>query len=203
VRVGFTTVKVILLIGLLTFLAFAALRHLPLLSSNALKGYLEARLQQQFNLPVHINRVRIGLLPDLRLRMLGLAVLDRDETTPLFQAKEVSAVVKLLPLVSKRVVLDSLLIQQPYAELCRDSTGMVRLRKGAAGLPATGNQLEALLAGLSARELLIKRGMLDIVDEQDPVYPVRLEFRDIHLLARSTAPYGFSFAEMRARLGVG
>jgi len=105
--------------GVGIFLAtFDADRYRPRLVNEA---------QRVLGRPVRVEHLALGWRGGLALQLKGLAIYEDERSTgePLLQVDEVSAVIRLLPLLRKEVQVSAILLDRPHAHLSRDAQGQI------------------------------------------------------------------------------
>ena len=136
---------------------------------NTYRGTIQTRLEQQVNRKVTLGNMDLGLLP-LRFRVANLAIADDPSfgsSRPFVQAQELSVSVKLLPLLSKSVQIDSLTLTRPNVELIKNAQGVWNFATLGPKEPA-GNKGGASNSDLSLGLLAIEDGQVAITDQQAP-----------------------------------
>ena len=177
--------KVAILIGVVVILIIlAAVVFVATINPNDYRGTIQARLEQQLNRKVGLGNMDLGLFPP-SFRVGNLSISDDprfNNSHHFIQTPELSVSVKLLPLLSKSVQIDSLNLQRPSVELIKDAHGVwnfATLGTGAAGEPPAGHTGTAKARPgtapssssserqqLSLGELAIKDGRVAITDLQ-------------------------------------
>src|SRR6516225_12307697 len=119
--------KVVILIGVVAILTIlAVVAFVATINPNDYRGTIQARLEQQVNRKIEFGNMDLRLFP-LRFRVAYLSVSDDprfNSNRPFIQTEELSVSVKLLPLLSKSVQIDSLALQRPSVELIKNGTGV-------------------------------------------------------------------------------
>jgi AsmA protein len=177
--------KIAILIGVVVLLIIlAAVAFVATINPNDYRGTIQARLEQQLDRKVGLGNMDLGLFP-LRFRVANLSISDDPRfngSHPFIQTQQLSVSVKLLPLLSKSVQIDSLALQRPSVELIKNAQGVwnfATLGTGAAGEPPPGHTGTAKAPPgtapssssseqqqLSLGELAIEDGQVAITDLQ-------------------------------------
>jgi len=133
---------------------------------NDYRGTIQTKLEQQLGRKVTLGNMELGLFP-LRFRVFNLAIAEDPKfgTRAFIQTQELSVSVKLLPLLSKSVEVDSLSLDRPSVELIKDAQGVWNFaslgQKTPAAAPSSSQQ------PFSLGELAINDGQVAITDLQD------------------------------------
>jgi AsmA protein len=134
---------------------------------NDYRATVQTKLEQQLDRKVALGNMDLGLFP-LRFRVANLSISDDpkfNSKLPFVQTQELSVSVKLLPLLSKSVEVDSLTLERPVVELIKNAQGVWNFatigQNTPAAAPSSGQQQ------FSLGELAIKDGQIAIIDLQD------------------------------------
>jgi AsmA protein len=113
--VGIVVVVLIIVVGVL-FATF---------NPNDYRATVQAKLEQQLNRKVSLGNMSLGLFP-LRFEVADLSISDdpKFSNSPFIQTQELSVSVKLLPLLSKSVEVDSLSLDRPSVQLIKNAQGV-------------------------------------------------------------------------------
>ncbi len=93
---------------------------------NHYRTTIQSELENRLDRKVALGDMDLGLLPP-RFRVQNISISDdmRFSTkNPFVQARELDVSVKLLPLLSKSVQIDSLTLEQPHVELIKNREGV-------------------------------------------------------------------------------
>ena len=119
--------KVVILIGVVAILVIlAAVAFVATINPNDYRGTIQARLEQQLNRKIELGNMDLRWFP-LSFRVAYLAISDDprfNSSRPFIQTEGLSVSVKLLPLLSKSVEIDSLSLQRPSVELIKNAQGV-------------------------------------------------------------------------------
>jgi AsmA protein len=154
--IGIVLVVIVLAVGIL-FATF---------NPNDYRGTIQTKLEQQLNRKVSLGNMSLGLFP-LRFKVADLSIAEDpkfNSSSPFIQTKELSVSVKLLPLLSKSVEVDSLSLERPSVELVKNAQGVWNFaslgQKSPSAAPSSSNEF-------SLGELAINDGQVAITDVQD------------------------------------
>src|SRR5882724_4604115 len=92
---------------------------------NDYRGTIQTKLEQQLNRRVQLGDMNLGLFP-LRFKVSNLAIAEDPQfssSSAFVKTQELSVSVKLLPLLSKSVQVDSLTLNRPSVELIKNAQG--------------------------------------------------------------------------------
>lgn len=153
-----------LLISLLVvlFIGLAVAAGAFLYHADYLKTLLLQQIEQQLGRPIEVDKVRLVLLPRLKLDLSRVVVRDQDPTRVLFSADRLQLILRPLPLLRQQVVGRRLTIDQPQLVVRRNSSGHWNVAAGGAGAESMGNPLQVLLM---VRETVIRNGGITVIDE--------------------------------------
>jgi len=154
--IGIVVAVVIIVVGVL-FATF---------NPNDYRGTIQTKLEQQLNRKVGLGNMSLGLFP-LRFKVADLSIADdpKFSNSAFIQTQELSVSVKLLPLLSKSVEVDSLSLERPSVQLIKNAQGVWNFatigQKEPAAAPSSSEQQ------FSLGELAINDGQIAITDLQD------------------------------------
>jgi len=176
--VGIVVAVIVIAVGVL-FASF---------NPNDYRGTIQTKLEQQLDRKVGLGDMSLGLFP-LRFKVANLSIAEDpkfNSNSPFIQTQELSVSVKLLPLLSKSVEVDSLTLERPSVELIKNAQGVWNFASlgqqasGTASAPATAAKPSPAPATsapsssaasseqqFSLGELAIKDGQIAITDLQD------------------------------------
>jgi uncharacterized protein involved in outer membrane biogenesis len=175
--VGIVVAVIVIAVGVL-FASF---------NPNDYRGTIQSKLEQQLDRKVALGNMSLGLFP-LRFKVADLSIAEDPKfssNSPFIQTQELSVSVKLLPLLSKSVEVDSLTLERPSVELIKNAQGVWNFASlgqqtsAAAPSPAAAAKPSAAPATsapssstsgeqqFSLGELAINDGQIAITDLQD------------------------------------
>jgi AsmA protein len=161
--------KIAIVIGIiLVVLVLAVGIFVATFNPNDYRGTLQTKLEQQLDRKVALGNMELGLFP-LRFRVYNLSIADDPKfgTRAFVQTQELSVSVKLLPLLSKSVQIDSLALERPSVELIKNAQGMWNFASIGQKTPATPSSSSSSSQQFSLGELAINDGLVAITDLQD------------------------------------
>jgi len=182
--------KVLIAVGIIVVLIVGgAAIFVATFNVNRYHGEIQSQLEQRLHRKVTLGDMRLGLFPP-SFRVENLAIADDPafrNQKPFVQAQEFSVSVRLLPLLSKSVEVNSLTLQRPSVELIKNAQGVWNFASlGDASQPAAGQNPAAPPATqpplpsaptpakpssqqqFSLSELMISDGLVAITDQQKP-----------------------------------
>ncbi len=119
--------KVAIVIVVLVVIVVVAILALPhLIDINQYRGQIQAQLQQRLNRPVQLGEMSLGVFP-LRVEVKDVTIGDDPSfgsNVPFAQVGQLDVSVKLLPLLSKNIEVDSLDLKRPRIEIIRNAQGV-------------------------------------------------------------------------------
>jgi AsmA protein len=161
--------KIAIVIGIvLVVIVLAVGIFVATFNPNDYRGTLQTKLEQQLDRKVALGNMELGLFP-LRFRVYNLSIADDPTfgTRAFVQTQELSVSVKLLPLLSKSVQIDSLALERPSVELIKNAQGMWNFASIGQKTPATPSSSSSSSQQFSLGELAINDGLVAITDLQD------------------------------------
>ncbi len=127
-------VLIVIVIG-----AFLLLPHI--IDVNQYRGQIQTELQQRLNRPVQLGELSLGVFP-LRVEANNV-VIGEDPSfrsnLPFAQVAQLDVSIKLLPLLSKNIEIDSLELKRPKIELIRNAQGVWNFSTVASAPAGTGD----------------------------------------------------------------
>ncbi len=160
--------KIAIVIGIIVVVIVLAVGiFVATFNPNDYRGTVQTKLEQQLGRKVALGNMELGLFP-LRFRVYNLAIADdpKFSTRAFVQTQELSVSVKLLPLLSKSVQIDSLALERPSVELIKNAQGVWNFasigQQTPAAAPTSSSQQQ-----FSLGELAINDGLVAITDLQD------------------------------------
>src|SRR5580698_7658758 len=131
--------KIAIVIGIVVLVIVVAVGVLfATFNPNDYRGTVQTKLEQQLNRKVSLGDMSLGLFP-LRFRVANLSIADDPKfgNRPFIQTQELSVSVKLLPLLSKSVEVESLALERPSVELIKNAQGVWNFASLGEKTPAT------------------------------------------------------------------
>jgi len=118
--------KVGIVVGIIVFvIVIAVVVVLAVFNPNDYKATIQTKLEQQLGRKVSLGDMSLGIFP-LRFKVANLSIADdpKFSNDPFIQTQLLSVSVKLLPLLSKSVEVDSLSLERPNVNLIRNAKGV-------------------------------------------------------------------------------
>jgi AsmA protein len=155
--IGIVVVVIVLAVGI----------FVATFNPNDYRGTVQTKLEQQLDRKVALGNMELGLFP-LRFRVYNLSIADdpKFSTRAFVQTQELSVSVKLLPLLSKSVQIDSLALERPSVELIKNAQGVWNFASIGQKTPAAPSSSSSQQQ-FSLGELAINDGLVAITDLQD------------------------------------
>jgi AsmA protein len=134
---------------------------------NDYRGTVQTKLEQQLDRKVTLGNMELGLFP-LRFRVFNLSIADdpKFSARAFIQTQELSVSVKLLPLLSKSVQIDSLALDRPSVELIKNAQGIWNFATLGQKSPSSTSSSSSPQQ-FSLGELAINDGQVAITDLED------------------------------------
>ena len=142
------------LIGVVAFIVLLAVVMLLLpylIDVNQYRGTIQTQLQNRLHRPVQFGAMSLGVFP-LRVEVKDVSIGEDPRyhsTVPFAQVGEMDISVKLFPLLSKTIAIESLSLKRPKIELIKDQAGVwnfASLGEGPAAPPAAAAPAPATAA---------------------------------------------------------
>jgi AsmA protein len=179
--------KIVIGIGIFVVLIIVAVGIFVLtFNPNDYRNTVQAQLEKQLNRKVSLGEMSLGLFPP-RFEVSNLAIQDDPafgSRAPFVQTQTLDVSVKLLPLLSKKVEIDSLELKKPKVELIKDPQGAWNFstigQKNAPSSPSSGNQ------DFSLGKLQITDGQVAITDNR--ARTPRTVYDHINVLLKDFSP---------------
>jgi AsmA protein len=118
--------KVGIVVGIIVaVIVIAVVVVLAVFNPNDYRATIQTKLEQQLGRKVSLGDMSLGIFP-LRFKVANLSIADdpKFSNSPFIQTQELSVSVKLLPLLSKSVEVDSISLQRPNVNLIRNAQGV-------------------------------------------------------------------------------
>ena len=172
-----------------------------LVDVNQYRGQIQAELQKQLNRPVQLGSMSLSVIP-LAVKVDNVTIGEDasfHSNVPFAQVKQLDVHVKLFPLLSKKIEISSLTLEQPKIELIRNAAGIWNFGSlgqkpaTAAAPPAPAPKAPpqeakqpAQPSGFALAKLSIKDGQIAVTDEQK--HQPRAVYDHIDLTLKDFAP---------------
>jgi len=134
ILIGVVAVIVLVVVGMLL------LPHL--IDVNQYRGEIQARFQSRLNRPVTLGAMDLAVFP-LRVQVQNVSIGEDPRyhsTVPFADVGELDISVKLFPLLSKTIAIESLTLKRPKIELIKDQAGVWNFASlGEVPAPVTNN----------------------------------------------------------------
>ena len=134
--------KLIIAVVAVVVLLVVVMLLLPyIIDVNQYRGTIQAQLQNRLHRPVQFGAMSLGVFP-LRVEVKDVSIGEDPRyhsTVPFAQVGEMDISVKLFPLLSKTIAIESLSLKRPKIELIKDQAGVwnfASLGEGPAAPPA-------------------------------------------------------------------
>jgi uncharacterized protein involved in outer membrane biogenesis len=119
--------KIIIAVVAVVFLLVAAMFTLPyFIDINQYHGEIQGQLQDRLHRPVQLGAMSLAVFP-LRVEVKDVRVAEDPRfhsNVPFAQVGEMDISIKLLPLLTKTIAIDSLTLKRPQIELIKDAAGV-------------------------------------------------------------------------------
>jgi AsmA protein len=131
---------------------------------NRYRGRIQSELERRLDRKVTLGPMHLSLLPP-RFQVQNIAIAEDPKfpnPKPFVQADQLDVSVKLMPLLSKSVEIDSLKLQRPTVELVKNQSGVWNFSSLGANAPKSSGSNSQF----SLSELAIQDGLVAITDLQ-------------------------------------
>ena len=119
--------KILIAVVAVVVLVVAAMFALPFfIDINQYHGEIQGQLQDRLHRPVQLGAMSLAVFP-LRVEVKDVKVAEEPRfhsTVPFAQVGEMDISIKLLPLLTKTIAIDSLTLKRPQIELIKDAAGI-------------------------------------------------------------------------------
>jgi len=118
--------KLGIVIGIIVVVIIVAVIALwALVDVNQYHGLVQAELEKRLDRKVTLGDMHLGLLPP-RFQVHNLAIADdpKFSSRPFVQAEQLDVSIKLLPLLGRKIEINSLNLQRPSVELLKNAQGV-------------------------------------------------------------------------------
>src|SRR6266550_1846033 len=129
---------------------------------NRYRGRIQSELERRLDRKVTLGPMHLSLLPP-RFQVQNIAIAEDPKfpnPKPFVQADQLDVSVKLMPLFSKSIEIDSLQLQRPTVELVKNQSGVWNFSSLGANAPKTSGSKSQF----SLSELAIQDGLVAITD---------------------------------------
>jgi hypothetical protein len=204
-------VVVLLVFGVLILGLIFLLYSRELTGVDFLKQFFLQQLEASLRRKIEVERVKLVVLPSIRLELGGVAVYGHDDPTHVvFTAKNIDIVLRLLPLLRKQVVAKRIVLEEPTVTLHRFRNGQWNILAGIQTSAREEGGMPMFSRLLQIREATIQNGHITVTDEARPggvrttqleaveaalkVYPGKAQ-GDLHVaaqLSKESMPSSFS-----------
>jgi len=162
-------VVVLSLLGLVVVGALLLLYSRELFGVDVIKNFFLQQLETSLRRKIEVDRIKLVVLPSLRLELSDVAVYGHDDPTHIvFQAKEIDIVLRLLPLLKKQVVAKRIFLNEPTVTLVRNRSGHWNVLAGLPSAAKDESAYQMFSRLLQVREATIQHGHITITDEARP-----------------------------------
>jgi len=172
------------LLGLLLVAVLLLLYSRELFGVDLIKNFFLQQLEVILRRKIEVDRVKLVLLPSIRLELGHVAVYGHDDPSHIvFKAKEMDIVLRLLPLLKKQIVAKRLFFDEPTVTLIRNRSGHWNVLAGLPSLAKDESAYQTFSRLLQIREATIQNGHVTITDEarSDGVRTTKLEAVELAL----------------------
>jgi len=125
---------------------------------NRYRGRIQSELEHRLDRKVTLGPMHLSLLPP-RFQVQNIAIAEDPKfpnPKPFVQADQLDVSVKLMPLFSKSIEIDSLQLQRPTVELVKNQSGVWNFSSLGANAPKTsGSKSEFSLSKLAIQDGLV------------------------------------------------
>lgn len=131
---------------------------------NRYRGRIQSELERRLDRKVTLGPMHLSLLPP-RFQVQNIAIAEDPKfpnPKPFVQADQLDVSVRLMPLLSKSIEIDSLKLQRPTVELMKNQSGVWNFSSLGANAPKTSGSNSQF----SLSELSIQDGLVAITDLQ-------------------------------------
>ena len=202
--------KLLLVLAVLIVLAVVGFGiFIATFDADRYRPQLVQKMEQAIGRPVELDRIRLAWAGGIAVQLRGLRIGDKSGASePLLDVDSVSAVIRLSPLLRRKVEVASIVVQHPRVRVSRDAQGRINLTGlGAAAAPVARSGAPAAAAPpaegsvpFEADRVRIEDGAVHWVDAAAQP-PADLWLRRIDVSIEPIAPPAPLNIDARAALG--
>lgn len=187
----------LLALGLLFILLIILVVLLPfLIDLNKYQDRYLPMIEDALNRKVKLSDIRLTILPRLGVRLAGFTVMDDPafDAGPFASLRSLDVGVKLMPLLSGRVEVEEIVLQEPVITIIKNQHGVMNIstlgkqRPKPPGAPREAPTPEEgplrILALLAVDRVSLSGGTLTYLDRSTPK-PTNLSIQDLQVLLQS------------------
>lgn len=166
-----------------TFLAFSR----ELTGEDYLKDFVLEQLEEGLGRKIDVHRVRFVLFPSIRAELFNITIHDPQSEQEVLTAKRVDLVLRLWPLLKKKIVGKRLLIDEPTLTLRRNEGGRWNIfDKGDDQTETDLGTMNVMARAFRITEANIENGTITVVDAARPdgIRSIKLEHVKFGLVIR-------------------
>ena len=191
--------KIVMWISVLLVCSVGILLSLPfLIDLNQYQDRYRPLIEEALNRKVDLKDVRLTIWPRIGVRISGFTVQDDPafSTGPFASLVSLDVGVKLMPLLSKKIEVEEISLNDPVIDIIKDRNGVMNLStlgprdpaitapgQSEASPQSSGNPLQ-LLALLAVDKVVITGGAISYHDDSTPK-PVEYRVHDLEVLLKS------------------
>jgi hypothetical protein len=182
---------------LFIFVALAGTLYVKFSDLESFKEMAVDRLEDLTGKKVSIGSAEMDFLKGLRVKLIEVTIGGAYEGKPKFYAKSLWMVIKLWPLLDKRIEVKKIEVEGIFLQLIRDRKGKLNFDRlpQIASQPGEDDFLE-MIKGSLVKKLEIKGGQISFIDFQASPnsQPVPLQMSNVHVLIKKKflkIPYEF------------
>ncbi len=193
------TMKILIGLGVLVVLLVAAILSLPfLIDLNKYQDQYKPLIEEALNRKIVLKDIRLTIWPRIGVRVAGFTVQDDPAfgTGPFASLTSLDVVVKLMPLLSKKVEVEEITLRDPLITVIKNRKGEMNLSTIGPKTPTTsapeqpeapsqptGNPLQ-VLALLAVDHVSVTGGTITYRDES-ATKPIEYQVNDLEVLLKS------------------
>ncbi|MGD9726445.1 MAG: AsmA-like C-terminal domain-containing protein [Nitrospiraceae bacterium] len=177
-------IVVLLIFSVLVLGVLFLLYSRELTGVDFLKQFFLQQLEASLKRKIEVERVKLVVLPSIRLELSGVAVYGHDDPTHVvFTSKNIDIVLRLFPLLRKQVVAKRIFLEEPTMTFHRFKNGQWNVLAGIQTSTRDESSLQTFGRLLQIREATIQNGHITVTDEARPdgVRTMRLEAVEVAL----------------------
>jgi len=166
-----------------TFLAFSR----ELTGQDYLKDFVLEQLEESLGRKIDVHRVRFVLFPSIRAELFNITIHDPQSEREVLTAKRVDLVLRLWPLLKKKIVGKRLLIDEPTLTLRRNEGGRWNIfDEGDDQTETNLGTMNVMARTFRITEANIENGTITVVDAARPdgIRSIKLEHVKFGLMIR-------------------
>ena len=158
-----------------------------LTGQDYLKDFVLEQLEEELGRKIAVRRAKFVVFPSIRVELSDVTIHDSQSDQVMLAAKRVDLVLRLFPLLQKRIAGKRLLIEEPTLTLRRNESGRWNVFDGATDQAhADQRAVHLMTKSLMVRQATLVNGTVTVIDAARPdgIRSMTFEHVEFGLLVR-------------------